>query len=193
MAKAKKPSSPQQAPLSCLPVFDEETGDITVVIETPKGSPNKYDYDPQCGALRLAGVLGEGLTFPHDFGFIPSTLGEDGDPLDILVLLDHAVPAGTVATARLVGVIEARQKEKKEPWIRNDRLIGVATHAHSHEGIRTLADLRPHMLDEVESFFRHYNSLKDKEFEVLARKGPKQAMRLLKHGMRMHEKERTKK
>jgi inorganic pyrophosphatase len=193
MAKAKKPSNPQQAPLSCLPVFDKETGDITIVVETPKGSPNKYDYDPECGALRLAAVLGEGLTFPHDFGFIPSTLGEDGDPLDVLVLLDHAVPAGTIATARLIGVIEARQREKKQPWIRNDRLLAVATHAHTHEQVQDLTDLRPHMLDEVESFFGHYNSLKGKEFEVIARKGPKQALRLLKDGMRAFEKQRKKK
>jgi inorganic pyrophosphatase len=85
-----------------LPVRDRETGDMTVVVETPKGSQNKYKYDPACGgALRLKAVLGEGLAFPYDFGFVPSTLGEDGDPLDVLLFLDYGVPPGSIATARL--------------------------------------------------------------------------------------------
>jgi inorganic pyrophosphatase len=67
----------------CLPALDPETGDVIAVIETPKGSPNKYDYDDGCAAFRLAGVMPEGSSFPYDFGFIPSTLGEDGDPLDV--------------------------------------------------------------------------------------------------------------
>ena len=68
-----------------LPVRDRETGDVTVVVETPKGSHNKYKYDAECRALRLGAVLAEGLSFPYDFGFVPSTQGEDGDPLDVLV------------------------------------------------------------------------------------------------------------
>lgn len=82
-------------PLLCdLPTIDEETGEITAIIETPKGSPNKYDFDEQCGAFRLASVMPKGTYFPYDFGFIPSTLGEDGDPLDVLVLMDDPVPVG---------------------------------------------------------------------------------------------------
>src|SRR5438874_10717279 len=74
--------------LSHLPTFDPETGDLTVVIETPKGSLNKYDYDSNCGAFRFVAVLPAGMSFPFDFGFVPSSLADDGDPLDVLVLLD---------------------------------------------------------------------------------------------------------
>jgi len=94
MSRSKK-STPS---LIELPLRDRETGDITVVVETPKGSHNKYKYDANCRALRLGAVLGEGLAFPYDFGFMPSTLGDDGDPLDVLLFLDHGVPPGCVAT-----------------------------------------------------------------------------------------------
>jgi len=176
----KRPNS-----LADLPAYDRETGDVTVVVETPKGSHNKYRYDPDCRALRLSAVLGEGLAFPYDFGFVPSTLGEDGDPLDVLLFLDHAVPPGSVATARPIGVLEIRQRKDKGSWRRNDRFFAVATHAHTHQSLKTLADLRPHMLDEIESFFTHYASLNGKQLEVLGRKGPKRAHRLLKQGMKL--------
>ena len=178
------------APLHFLPVYDRETGDVTVVIETPRGSRNKYKYDPSCGALRLAAVLGEGLAFPHDFGFVPSTLGADGDPLDILLFLDHGVPPGSIATARLIGVLEIRQRKAKEAkakpaWIRNDRFIAAATHAHDHQEMITLDDLRPHLLDELEAFFVDYAGLEGKTLEVLGRKGPRRAHKLLKAGARL--------
>lgn len=166
-----------------LPVRDHATDDVTVVVETPKGSHNKYKYDPDCRALRLSAVLAEGLSFPYDFGFVPSTVGDDGDPLDVLLFLDHGVPPGTVATARLIGVLEVRQRaEGEKKWKRNDRFFAVATHAHAHQHLQSLADLRPHLLDEVEAFFVHYASLNGKTLEVLGRKGPRRAERLLKAG-----------
>jgi inorganic pyrophosphatase len=168
-----------------LPVRDRETGDLTVVVETPKGSHNKYKYDPHFRALRLGAVLAEGLAFPYDFGFIPSTLGDDSDPLDVLLFLDHGVPPGTVATARLIGVLEVRQRTRQErKWKRNDRFLAVATHAHGHQHLKTLADLRPHLMEEIESFFTHYAGLNGKQLEVLARKGPRRAERLVKAGAR---------
>jgi inorganic pyrophosphatase len=171
-----------QTLLSCLPALDPGKGDVTAVIETPKGSQNKYDYDDTCAAFRLAGVMPEGSSFPHDFGFIPSTLGEDGDPLDVLVFMDAPVPVGCVLTIRLIGVIEAKQRQKGGPWIRNDRLLAVATHAHIHAHIETLDDLRPRLLDEIEAFFENYNALNKKEFKPIDRAGPKKARKLLDEG-----------
>src|SRR5579862_310366 len=101
--------------LAKLKTFDPETKDLNVVIETPRGSRNKYDYDPDLGAFKLAHVLAEGLTFPNEFGFVPSTLAEDGDPLDVMVLLDAPTAVGCVLTARLIGVIEGNQTEVTEP------------------------------------------------------------------------------
>ncbi len=179
MGRSKK-STPA---LIDLPLRDRETGDITVVVETAKGSHNKYKYDPECRALRLSSVLAQGLSFPYDFGFFPSTLGEDGDPLDVLLFLDHGVPPSTVVTARLIGVLEIRQRhEKEKQWTRNDRFFAVATHAHDHSHLKTLADLRPHQLEEIESFFTHYAGLNGKQLEVLERKGPRRALKLLKAG-----------
>lgn len=168
--------------LDRLSLVDKDSGDFTVVIETPKGSRNKYKYDPKSGVIRLSAILAEGLAFPYDFGFFPSTRGEDGDPLDVLLFLDTAVPAGCVATARLIGVLEVEQREKRKPRIRNDRFFAVATHAHSHQRLKHLDDLRPHLLPEIESFFAHYAGLEGKELNVLRRRGPKQARKLLKAG-----------
>jgi len=170
--------------LDRLPTVDPDSGDLTVVIETPRGSRNKYKYDPERGVIRLGATLGEGLAFPHDFGFFPSTRGEDGDPLDVLLFLDSAVPPGCVATARLIGVLEVEQKEKRKPWKRNDRFFAVATPAHEHQRLKHLDDLRPHLLPEIEWFFTHYAGLNGKELRVVRRSGPARARKLLEAGVK---------
>jgi inorganic pyrophosphatase len=170
--------------LSRLPAVDAKTGEVRVVIETPKGSTNKYDYDEDVAAFMLHGVMPEGSSFPYDFGFIPSTLGEDGDPLDVLVLMDAPVPVGCVLNVRLIGVIEAKQRKKGEDWISNDRLLAVATHARTHAHVQDLDDLRPHLVDEVEAFFAQYNALNGKEFKPTARGGPKRGRKLMEEGER---------
>src|SRR6476620_3764364 len=106
-----------------------EKATCRAVIETPKGSRNKFDYDPDSNLFMLGGLLPEGMMFPFDFGFIPSTLGGDGDPLDILVLMDAPAHVGCLIEVRLVGVISAEQIEdgKKET---NDRMLGVAIHSY---------------------------------------------------------------
>lgn len=158
--------------------------DIRVVIETPKGSRNKYDYNPECDCMELATVLPEGMVFPYDFGFIPSTLGDDGDPLDVLILMDVPVVPGCIITARLVGAIEAKQKDKGEDWTRNDRLIAIATHAQLHNTVKALADLRPHLLEEIKLFFVSYNKLRDRKFKPLRDAGPKAARDLVEAGIK---------
>ncbi|MBV8189602.1 MAG: inorganic diphosphatase [Alphaproteobacteria bacterium] len=168
--------------LDRLPLVDEETGDYTVVLETPKGSRNKYKYDPGCMAIRLGAILAEGLVFPYDFGFFPSTVGDDGDPLDVLLFLDEPLPPGCVATARLIGALEVEQKQDGQPWQRNDRLLAVATHAHTHEDIKRLSDLRPHLLPEIEAFFSHYAGMNGKELRFVGRCGPNRAAKLVKAG-----------
>jgi len=180
MAKTVGTRSPTT--LNRLPLTDEETGDFTVVLETPKGSRNKYKHDAKCDAIRLGATLAEGLTFPYDFGFFPSTLGDDGDPLDVLLLMDNAVPPGCVATARTIGVLEVEQRQDGTPWQRNDRFLAVATHAHTHEKVQHLNDLPPHMLPEIEAFFSHYARLGGKELRIQRRRGPSHAQKLLKAG-----------
>src|SRR5213595_2139587 len=107
---------------SLSPQLDAKTCVCRAIIETPKGCRNKFDYDPDSGLFMLGGLLPEGMMFPFDFGFIPSTLGEDGDPLDIMVLMDAPAHVGCLIEVRIVGVIEAKQTEKGETE-RNDRLL----------------------------------------------------------------------
>jgi inorganic pyrophosphatase len=170
--------------LDRIPLFDRDSGELNVVIETPKGSRNKYRYDGGLAALRLGAVLGQGLAFPFDFGFFPSTLGEDGDPLDVVLLLDHAAPPGSVATARLIGVLEVRQKSEGEPWERNDRFFAVATESHAYQTVGKLSDLGHELIDEIEAFFTHYTGLEGKRLDFLARRGPRRAAKLLNSGAR---------
>ena len=173
--------------LTRLPAFDSD-GNLNIVIETPKGSRNKYAYDEEAGAFRFKAVLPEGSSFPFDFGFIPSTLGEDGDPLDVLVLLDACLPVGCLLSARPVGVIEAEQRERDGSTERNDRLLAAATNARTHAHVRRLEDLRPGLLDEVEAFFGHYNALSGKGFTPLRRGGPERARTLVEAGVAAQKK-----
>jgi len=142
-----------------------------VVVETPKGSHSKLKFEPDRSAFRLSRVLPAGMAFPFDFGFLPGTKAEDGDPLDVLVLLDAPVPTGCIVETRLVGVLEVEQRETDGTVLRNDRLIGVAVESTTKDGLRDLADIDRTLLDEIEAFFDQYNRLEGKEFRVLHRRG----------------------
>jgi inorganic pyrophosphatase len=156
---------------------------IQVVIETPKGSRNKYDFDSEEKVFRLKKVLPAGMTFPYDFGFIPRTLAEDGDPVDVLVLMDEPAFAGCVLKCRLIGVIEGEQGDGKDKE-RNDRVVAVERDNHSFADIDHLDDLGKEFLRELEQFFVNYHSLSGEEFRVLGAKGPKQAKKRIEEGMR---------
>jgi inorganic pyrophosphatase len=179
--------------LSDTATFDEGSGDLRIVIETPKGSRNKYRYEPDCDCLELSTVLPEGMSFPYDFGFVPSTIGQDGDPLDVLILMDDPVVPGCVIRARLVGAIKARQRDKdKNQWVRNDRLIAVACHAHTHQDAKSIKDLRPHLPEEIIAFFIHYNEVRGREFEPLDLCGPRKAMKIVKEAVAAFKNSRRK-
>jgi inorganic pyrophosphatase len=185
------PGSARHTVLSQIAPFDDKAkDDLRIVIETPRGSRAKYSYDPECDCMELSTVLPEGMVFPYDFGFIPSTLGEDGDPVDVLILMDAAVVPGCVVRARLIGAIEAEQKDNGK-WVRNDRLIAVATHAQTYNDARRLSDLRPHLVKEIKQFFVSYNKLRERDFRAHAEAGPKAARALLKQGLKRFGKSRN--
>jgi inorganic pyrophosphatase len=166
---------------SGLPAFDPDSQELNAVIETPKGSRNKFNYDPKHGLFRLGGVLPAGASFPFDFGFVPATLGEDGDPLDVLVLMDEPAFAGCLVPARLIGVIEAEQTEAGQT-AQNDRLIAVAADSRYHRDVQSLEDLNPTLVAEIEHFFVSYNSIRGKEFKPSRRSGPERARQLVVEG-----------
>ena len=169
--------------LSRLSAFDADSRELNVIIETPKGSRNKFNYDEELGLFKLGGVLPAGAVFPFDFGFVPSTLGGDGDPLDVLVLMDEPAFVGCLVTSRLIGVIEAEQTEREGETTRNDRLIAVAADSHSHREVHSLTDVSENLVNEIEHFFVSYNSIKGKEFKPLGRYGPERAERLVEQAI----------
>jgi inorganic pyrophosphatase len=167
-----------KCPLETLKPFNRESANLHVVIETPKGCRNKYGFDFDLQSYRLKGVLPAGAVFPFDFGSIPGTIGDDGDPLDVLLLMDEPVFTGCLVEARVLGVIEADQTEKGKTE-RNDRLIAVAAHSHTHASLKSLSKLEPKLLDEIEHFFVSYNAARGKKFKPISRKGPRAAKRLI--------------
>ena len=152
---------------------------LNVVIDTPKGCRNKFAYDRERKAYMLKTVLPAGSTFPFDFGSIAGTTAEDGDPLDILVLMDEPAFVGCLVESRAIGVIEAEQKEDGKTE-RNDRLIAIAAESHTHRGIKKLTDLDHTLLKEIEHFFISYNEGRGKKFKPIGRHGPKRARELVK-------------
>lgn len=172
------------ADLTTLPhQLDVKRGTCRAIIETPKGCRNKFDYDPDANLFVLGGLLPEGMMFPFDFGFIPSTLGEDGDPLDILVLMDAPAHVGCLIEVRLIGVISAVQSEDGEKET-NDRLLGVAIHSYDHEDLKTIDDVSKTLLSQLEEFFISYNKQRGKKFKITGTGGPKKAVAFLKDGIK---------
>ena len=170
-------------PFADLPALADE-GEVYVVVETAKGSRNKYAFEEKLGVFLLKGVLPEGTSFPYDYGYIPSTKGGDGDPLDILVIMDAPAFTGCVITVKVIGAIEAEQTERDGRKERNDRMIGVAPHAHTHDHVQSLSDLRPQMVEEIEAFFEHYNRLAGKAFRPVRRSDAADAMKLVLESIR---------
>jgi len=162
--------------------LDEKHGTCRAIIETPKGCRNKFDYDPDADLFALGGLLPEGMMFPFDFGFIPSTLGEDGDPLDVMVLMDAPAHVGCLIDIRIIGVIQATQTEAGKTE-RNDRLLGVAVHSYDHQDLRSIKQVNDTLLHQVEAFFVSYNKQRGKKFFIEATGGPRKAIKFLQQGM----------
>jgi inorganic pyrophosphatase len=174
--------------LEALPAIDQETNLLNVVIETPKNCRNKYKFLPNHNAFALAKTLPLGHAFPFDFGFIPFTLGADGDPLDVLLLLDEPVFPGCIVRSHLIAVIEADQTEKDGTVEKNDRLIAVADTSELFHATRKRTDLPPAVLRQIQAFFVSYNQQAGRKFKVTAEQGPKRATQLLDEGIARYRK-----
>jgi len=186
MSKGPLPGNP----IARLPARDEKTGSYNVIIETPRGSRNKYKFEEELGIFGLSTVLPAGAVFPYDFGFLPSTVGEDGDPLDVLVLLDDPAFAGCRVPCRLLGVIEAEQTERDGKKRRNDRIVAVASKSRSHEHVLDLDHMGESELEEIEHFFASYNEIRGKKFKPLGRSGPPRAEEIVREGAERFRKAR---
>lgn len=161
-----------------LKPFDKKDGIVQVIIETPKGSRNKFAFDAKQEIFALKKVLPAGMAFPYDFGFLPRTLAGDGDPIDVLVLMDEPAFPGCLLRARLIGVIEGEQIDKGKK-VRNDRLVAVAEMNRLYAHIKKVTDLPKQFLRELETFFVNYHKLEGKEYKLLACKGAGEALTLV--------------
>jgi inorganic pyrophosphatase len=151
---------------------------ITVVIETPKGYRNKIKFDQPSKSFKLSKIMPQGMMFPYDFGFVPSTRAADGDPIDVLVLTDDALFPGCRVDCRLVGVIEAEQKEKCKSRS-NDRLVAVAIASLLYSTIKTLDEIPEPLLQQIKEFFVNYQAVRDVKVTILGTSGPEKAAELL--------------
>jgi len=165
--------------LSLLPALDEKDI-LNVIIETPKGSQNKFTYDSRWETFRLKKTLPMGTAFPFDFGFIPSTKGQDGDPLDILIIMEEPTFPGCLITVKALGVLNADQKEKGESVIRNDRFVGVPVTSVLYASLMDISDLNKSMVTEIENFFIDYNKHEGKKFNPLKWKTADQALKQIR-------------
>jgi inorganic pyrophosphatase len=152
---------------------------IHTVVETPRGSHCKLAYDPKLRAFTLAKPLLAGLTYPYDWGFIPSTEADDGDPLDVLVIHDAATYPGLVLRCKPIGVLEVLQtsKDGKE---RNDRVFAVPDRSPFEGELQDVRRLPARAIDELEKFFEATDALEDKKLKFLGWRGPARAIKSIK-------------
>ena len=174
----KKIAKSLSNPILLKPV-DKAEGLIQVIIETPKGSRNKFAYDDKQNIFSVKKVLPAGMSFPYDFGFLPRTKAPDGDPIDVLLLMDEPAFPGIAVRARLIGIIEGEQLEGKKRS-RNDRLLAVAEMNHEYANIKKLSHLPKQFVHELEEFFVNYHHLEGKRYKLLGCRGADVAMRAIK-------------
>ena len=172
--------------LTRLGARDPDSGLVQVIIDTPKGSRNKYKYDETLGVFRLSKILPLGMAFPYDFGYVPGTRAEDGDALDALIVGEEPLFPGCLVTVRLLGVLQAEQNESGRTF-RNDRLVGMVKTQMNEPDLQSLEALGERRLEEIEQFFMAYNQAEGRQFMPLGRSGPEVAEHLLSEAMRRCE------
>jgi len=165
-----------------LPARDQQ-GNVRVVVEAPRGSGLKLKYEPSLGVFEHGRMLPLGLTYPYDWGFIPGTRAEDGDPLDALVITDVPAWPGVVIPCRALGAVLVVDKEDGEKE-RNDRLVLIPSTAERFDHLKTPDSLPGRMREELEQFFRNTVFFSAKQTRILGWKGPKHAEKLIARAQR---------
>nr|WP_199294795.1 inorganic diphosphatase [Leptolyngbya sp. FACHB-60] len=147
--------------LSRIPA-QPEPGLINVLVEITGGSKNKYEFDKDLNAFILDRVLFSSVKYPYDYGFVPNTLADDGDPLDGMVLMDEPTFPGCVIAARPIGMLEMI-----DGGDRDEKILCVPAADPRYTSVKSLDDVAPHRLDEIAEFFRSYKNLEKKVTEIL--------------------------
>lgn len=153
-----------------LPIGDGAPDEVNAVIEIPRGQTNKYEYDKQLHVFRLDRNLYSPVHYPGDYGFIPSTLSDDGDPLDVLVLVDAPSFTGCLMTVRPVGMLKMVDQGRED-----EKILAVGTSNPIFKDVRDYSGLYPHLLREIEHFFSIYKELEAKTTRIIGWSDAEQA------------------
>lgn len=169
-----------------LPIGDGAPDEVNAVIEISRGQTNKYEYDKQLHVFRLDRNLYSPVHYPGDYGFIPSTLSDDGDPLDVLVLVDAPSFTGCVMTVRPIGKLEMLDQGKKD-----EKILAVGTNNPIYKDVRDYAGLYPHLLLEIEHFFSVYKALEAKSTRIVGWQDAPKARATVSECERRYKKENS--
>lgn len=167
-----------------VPVGDDAPETFNVIIECPKGTKNKYEIDKETGLIKLDRAMKSAQDYPFDYGFVPQSLWEDGDALDVVVLSTYPLAPGILVAVRpvaVMGMIDCGEGD--------DKVIAVPKDDPRWDGVRDLSDVNPHTLKEIQHFFETYKSIEGKEVIVKKFRGKKEAVAAVKKGLRLYGKE----
>ncbi|MDD8019160.1 MAG: inorganic diphosphatase [Bacteroidota bacterium] len=143
-----------------LPIGKQSPRVVNAIVEIPKGSRNKYEYDVELGVFKLDRVLYSSMVYPEAYGFVPSTLWDDGDPLDIFIFIDQPLTTGVLVEVKPIGIL--RMKDEKGS---DDKVLSVAIGDPTYGTMSDIKDVPKHLLIEVEHFFVNYKKLEGKHVE----------------------------
>ncbi|HNB21055.1 MAG TPA: inorganic diphosphatase [Candidatus Melainabacteria bacterium] len=164
-------------------IIDDKTGLVRAIVETPKGCRNKYKYVPDMDLFECGPALHAGLSWPFDFGFIPSTLAGDGDPLDILVIMDEPAFPGCLVHVKVLGVLEAEQMQDGQT-VRNDRIIGIHNHSVRFSEMNSWKDIPSSLRNEYELFFNVNALCKGRVFDLLGWRDSSEAFKVIESAVK---------
>lgn len=166
--------------LESLPIGEDAPEVVNVIVEVPAGSRNKYEYEPEMGVIMRDRVLPGNIRYPADYGFVPSTISTDGEPLDIMVAAYDPVFSGCMLRARVIGALDMSGEEGIEP-----NIFAVPDGDPRFEDISTLEDLPEQNLREIEQFFIAFKRLEgDEEAEASGWRGLEETLETIRDGSR---------
>ncbi|HAL56693.1 MAG TPA: inorganic diphosphatase [Bacteroidetes bacterium] len=160
--------------LKDLPIGDSAPRTVNAVVEIPKGSRNKYEYNMKLGVFQLDRVLYSSMHYPAAYGFVPSTLYEDGDPVDVLIVIDQPLHTGILIEVKPIGILKMEDEKGTD-----DKIISVAKHDPTYSSVDEVKKLPKHLLVEIEHFFTSYKELEGKHVKSFGWHGAKEARRAI--------------